>query len=435
MSPGHAIGKFSFADSRIFIYFTLMRKLILLFIVLFLSACACGKSERDSGSDAALTGLIGDSGGSVMTKARGSVPANAKGERSMQLDQVDVLGWIDNPSAVFALDGNVDEASSEPGDGDYAEAVARTKSARMVNYHGFARLESPEPEAVIDTVVQRATAAGGAIHSRRIGFVSLQIPVSVFKPFFESVLSLGRVTDKGVSARDITEAFADNAAALRIAESTLARLQELLAAATTEIEKLELLREIQRISEQIEQQKLREKELLNQAKFSTIELSVRNTPLPQPIKFNFNAFEWFASLTMNHCNALNSIRINSTQKSLSIDTPPHFVKVQEDRCAASARNSEFFAFERENDPQGSADFWTSAMLEYFKTLYQTELKKEENYSLIRLQSYGVNPKVIYIAVLNSPDPETLKIACAFFPNAEAEKADAKAILEVLGRTP
>lgn len=311
-----------------------------------------------------------------------------------------------------------------------SDAVNQAEPARLVNYRGSARLESPEPETVIDTVVQRAAAAGGMIRSRRTGFVSLLIPVTIFKPFFESVLSLGRVVDKRISARDITEAFADNAAALRIAESTLARLQELLAAATAEMEKLALLKEIQRISEEIEQRKLQEKDLLSQANFSTIDLSVQNTPLPEPVRFNFNAFGWFASLASSHCGALDS-----TQKVISMDTPLHFVKVEENRCAASARNSEFFAFERENNPQGSVDFWTSALIEFFKTTYQTELKKEDAYTFIRLQSYDADPKVIYIAVLNQSDQKTLKIACAFFPNADAEKADAKAILDVLGRVP
>ena len=296
---------------------------------------------------------------------------------------------------------------------------------RMVNYTGNIHLESSEPETVIDTVIQRAVAKGGSVINRRNGFVSLQIPVAQFRDFFNYILTLGKITSKNIYASDITDAYSDNAARLRIAEITLARLQELLAAAKTEPEKLALLKEIQRVSEQIEQGKLTEKELLRKAAFSTINLWARNTPVQVvPYRTNIRAFQWLARLP----------EMASLGKPFELNVPQGFIETENSKTkwsTASALNTELIAYEKENNPQGTPDFWANAMLEFFKSKYSAELKTEENFSLIRLQSFEPEPEVFYIAILKKSDKKTLKIAVANFPNLNAEQKNSEAVMEVL----
>jgi len=323
-------------------------------------------------------------------------------------------------------------AAESLADGEYGGdmQVAGSTSAgyqeRMVNYTGSITMQSAEPEVLIDTVAALAKAKGGSISNRRNSFISLQIPVAEFKNFFNQILKLGRVTSKNISASDITEAYADNAARLSIAESTLARLQQLLAAAKTEQEKIALLKEIQRVSEQIEQRKLEEKELLRQAAFSTINLWVSNIPAVIPYRANIKAFEWFSNLLNN----------SNSGKALKLSIPKDFIETADTKrewSAASALNAKFSAFERKNEPQGTTNFWAEAMLEFFKSQYAAELKTEENFSLIRLQSFGTEPEIHYIALLKKSDEKTLRIAVAYFPNIEAEKKNSEAVLEVLRR--
>jgi len=301
------------------------------------------------------------------------------------------------------------------------------RQERMVNYTSNINMQSATPEAVIDTVVERAKAKGGSVTNRRNGYVSLQIPVAEFKNFFNQILTLGQVTSKNISASDITEAYSDNAARLKIAESTLSRLQHLLAAAKTEQEKIALLKEIQRVHEQIEQRKLEEKELLRLAAFSTINLWVGNIPIAIPYRANIRAFEWFSNLP-------NINLISNKEKALKLSVPKDFIETADTRhewSAASALNAKFRAFERKNEPQGSILFWAEAMLESFKSQYSVELKIEENFALIRLQSFGTVPEVHYIALLKKSDRKNLRIAVAYFPNIEVEKKNSEAVLEVL----
>jgi len=315
-------------------------------------------------------------------------------------------------------------------DGDMAaDASSTSYQARMINYTGSISMQSAEPEVLIDTVAAWTKAKGGSISNRRNGFISLQIPVAEFKNFFNQILKLGRVTSKNISASDITEAYADNAARLKIAESTLARLQHLLAAAKTEKEKIALLKEIQRVSEQIEQRKLEEKELLRQAAFSTINLFVSNISEVIPYRAKISAFGWFKYL-------LNKNALSNKEKALKLSVPKDFIEVEDSNkmwSTASALNAKFFAIERKNEPQGTPSFWAEAMLEFFKTQYAVELKTEENFSLVRLQNFGTEPEVHYIALLKKSDEKTLRIAVAYFPNVEAEKKNSEAVLEVLRR--
>jgi len=328
-------------------------------------------------------------------------------------------------------DGYAEGGSAEDYAGGYmgAVAVADMAPARMVNYTGSISMQSAEPEVLIDTVAALAKAKGGSISNRRNSFISLQIPVAEFKTFFNQILKLGRVTSKNISASDITEAYSDNAARLKIAESTLARLQHLLAAAKTEQEKIALLKEIQRVSEQIEQRKLEEKELLRQAAFSTINLWVSNIPVVIPYRANIKAFEWFSYLPI-----INSY--SNKEKALKLSVPKDFIETEDTKrvwSTASALNAKFKAFERKNEPKGTSSFWAEAMLEFFKSQYATELKTEENFSLVRLQSFGTEPEVHYIALLKKSDEKTLRIAVAYFPNTETEKKNSEAVLEVLRR--
>jgi hypothetical protein len=266
------------------------------------------------------------------------------------------------------------------------------------------------------------------VSHQRNGYVSFQIPVAEFKNFFNYILTLGNVTSKRISADDITDAYADNAERLRIAENTLARLQQLLAAAKTEQEKIALLKEIQRISEQIEQAKLAVEELLRKAAFSTINLNVTNMPLPVPRNVEIEAFYWFSSCLGMHC---------SIGKSLKLNVPQNFIEVEKSSSkwrAASALNTVLLGFEIKNEPQGSIDFWANAMLNSFKSEYKTELKTEDNFSLIRLEAFDAEiPAIYYMVILKTSDKKTLRIARARFSNLEAEKKDSEAVMESLRR--
>lgn len=50
----------------------------------------------------------------------------AAGDKSLQLEGVDVVGWLDNPSAVFVLDDNINDFAGVNIDRDFKEYLQHT---------------------------------------------------------------------------------------------------------------------------------------------------------------------------------------------------------------------------------------------------------------------------------------------------------------------
>jgi hypothetical protein len=119
-----------------------------------------------------------------------------------------------------------------------------------------------------------------------------------------------------------------------------------------------------------------------------------------------------------------------------LSVPQNFIEVEKSSSkwrAASALNTSFWGFKRKNEPQGSVDFFFFLMLNYFKSLYKTELKTEDSFFFFFLETFDTEPTVYYIAILKESNKKTLKMAKAKFPTLEAEKKDSEAIKESLRR--
>lgn len=52
--------------------------------------------------------------------------AQVAGDQDMNLDNIDIVGWMDDPSAVFVLDNNVDDADGVNMDRNFNEMLTHT---------------------------------------------------------------------------------------------------------------------------------------------------------------------------------------------------------------------------------------------------------------------------------------------------------------------
>jgi hypothetical protein len=122
----------------------------------------------------------------------------------------------------------------------------------MVHYDGYAQLRVANPVDLLDEVVALAESVGGRTENLSGRQVSVRVPVAVFEDTFRKVLALGDVMHKTIRADDVTDQFL--AVDLRVSnlKTTRARLVDLLAKATDENEKLRLLAEITRVTEELD---------------------------------------------------------------------------------------------------------------------------------------------------------------------------------------
>ncbi|MCB9763363.1 MAG: DUF4349 domain-containing protein [Alphaproteobacteria bacterium] len=230
---------------------------------------------------------------------------------------------------------------------------------RKVFYNGFVRLRVTDAEDTVAQVVEMVEARGGYVERRSLRSVTVRVPVDTFLDTYEAVQALGDVLDESLTAQDVTDAFTETELRLRVAEDTRARLQELLAQATEEQEKIALLREIQRLTEQIDQIEAELRTLSQLAAYS------RLTVEAQPRQLTAGSDRPPPPGALAFLRRLSPFKrdVAANNKHLPLEVPEGFVALDLKRrfVAESADGAAVWAHKRENQPQGDAAFWVAAM--------------------------------------------------------------------------
>lgn len=77
----------------------------------------------------------GSCGQGWVPKSKIEYVAQAAGDKSMSLDGVDVIGWLDNPSAVFVLENDVSDFDGVSIDRDFKEYLQHTMDREQMEMH------------------------------------------------------------------------------------------------------------------------------------------------------------------------------------------------------------------------------------------------------------------------------------------------------------
>lgn len=298
---------------------------------------------------------------------------------------------------------------------------------RKVHYQAGVQLKATHPLRVLDSAVAQANHLGGYVVERSSQLARIHVPVASFRAYFEWVQGLGVLQGQWLRADDITLAYQDNALRIRIHESMLERLHQLLASSTQDEEKLQLLREIQRVSDEWVRLKNMQNLMETQSQMSLLELHV--TPFEMgSMRQNagIGAFQWFTQL--------NPVRVEEPLmgKPLTLQVPHGFVKLDLKKrwASRSADGVEYWAFRRLNEPLGDGAFWQKALEHSLgQDFAQVDRFVEGPFSVIRLESHGPDVFVWWIAV--ATDQKRLYVTEVFFPDSLAEKRHGAAIRQSL----
>lgn len=309
-----------------------------------------------------------------------------------------------------------------PGPTTGADA-ADPAEARMVRYDGYARLRVGGLEQVSDQLVTMTKAVGGRVETLSRTRLVLRVPVATFRAQFDAMLGLGEVMEKNISAQDVTDAFASIELRLKSAKATQERLQALLAKSRDEQEKLMLLRELQRIGEEIDAMEAQSRTLVDLASMSriTIELVPREALVSSGPVQESSAFAWIRQLSPFRDEVL------SYGKHLPLPVPTGMVAldVKKRFLAESADGARFRAARLENDPEGNATFWLDAL----ETRLAPEFARADRadvgaWKTLRLEDRSDTPYVYVLGVRT--DGTTLEIVEIYYPTKahEARYGDA-----------
>lgn len=304
---------------------------------------------------------------------------------------------------------------------------------RMVHYDGFVRLRVTRIEEGVDAIRTLALARGGLVERVDSQSIVIRVPVASFEESFKAVLGLGEVMDKNISARDVTEAF--TAVDLRLATSraTLARLQELLARSTDEKERLQLLRQIERLTEEIDRLEAQLRTLSALASLSriSVELVPREALAFQDAEDESRELSWIRQLSPFRMDPVAG-EAGLDDKKLELAVPDGMVRLEERGpfIAEAADGARAWAWQAESQPEADAAWWLEAMRQRLGPDFASASQKSLGpWQVLVLTERGDAPYTWWIAVRR--EGRWLQVFQAWSPSPEASARHLQALEAVL----
>ena len=307
-----------------------------------------------------------------------------------------------------------------------ATAAPQKPAERKRIYSGFCRLIVDEVEKAKTDLTQFAESGGGYVESAYENTIILRVPASRFRELFEAILDKGELLYKSIETFDVSDYFRDQEMRLRTAERSRERLYTLLQRTDDVEQRLEILREIKRLSEEIEGIRLRLESLERQISFSriTVELIPR---LPvEEIRKEDIPFAWIASLEPVY-GSLSRLR-GRARLSLGED----FAILEEHRVfrAESSDGTRVRIGSTRNQPQGDEEFWQQALLHHLEPFYkQAEPLEAGSLKGVLFTSKDRNPFAYLVTV--AAEGGRLYVVEVFFPDLEAKVQHLADIREAL----
>lgn len=246
-------------------------------------------------------------------------------------------------------------------------------------YEASCRLRASHPEETLAAAIREVESRGGYVESRADATAVLRVPVDSFRAAFDAILELAVVLSRQMTARDVTDQVTDLELRLRTLQTARERLQELLVAAQDEPQKLMLLRDINRLTEQIDQIQLQLRTLEGLAAYSRIAVEVTGArpELVPATTDDVAALRWLRRLSPFQEGPL------AEAQRLEVRVPEGMVEIQgAEVFRAQAADGAFVrSSRRDNTPAGSRSFWVAAL--------ETRLSAEfEQHEVVELGAYA-----------------------------------------------
>lgn len=235
-------------------------------------------------------------------------------------------------------------------------------------YQGWIHSEHKNPDSVLNVAESLTQSLGGLSLSRSNGHLSLQVPPQFFDSLYRSLQRLAPVLGKNRELIYLGDEIVSNRMSLQIAEASLKRLNEILAKAKSDEERLRLLQEIQRVRSQVETLQGKARSLAQMVSMSQLDYNVdtkaeQYNPLPQA---QLIAQLWIADLSrglgLAACDP-------SSLEALKFKAPklkwPQWLRLSPNKTKlhqwASASGSKIEWIRRANNPKGDSKYWQEVL--------------------------------------------------------------------------
>lgn len=236
-------------------------------------------------------------------------------------------------------------------------APQRQTEAPLVVYLGYLKLRVKRLLDAVDAATHLAQQTGGYVESLSGQVLILRVPAHDFDGVMTRFAALGEVLDRRVKALDVTKQFTDLDARMTVAVEARTRLLLLLKTVKDVEERLQVLEEIKRLTEQIEIAESSLATLRNLASYFTITLDLEPVMAQVSGQAHRSAFPWVRQLQPH------MVTIEDGKDDATLTLPRGFVLFDDDDVwrAQAADTSMLRIGVVDNEPKGDAAFWIAAV--------------------------------------------------------------------------
>jgi len=331
------------------------------------------------------------------------------------------------PSAAFmSMDDDELSRSSDKMDSSSDQTLSNKNSQgnassenqqRMRIYNGNARLIVEDPRETRIKVEERVKEWGGYLESSYGETLVLRVPAQGFYEYFDELLSYGEVADERIETWDVSEQYLDLQSRKVLAEDTRNRLYRLLERTEDPQERSNILREIGRLTEEIEQIRLNMESLENRASFSRITLILQARLQQASISKEAIPFSWIAGLNPLYPSG------DKFRAELEIDLGSSFAVFDDSEyyLAENPQGVLIRGSSLENHPEGDSLFWQKALIYHLKDYYQSSREVsldigEDSLPAVEFISKDRNPYRYVVGVQS--DGNKLHLLEFFYPDPD-----------------
>ncbi|MBF9016210.1 MULTISPECIES: DUF4349 domain-containing protein [unclassified Oceanispirochaeta] len=285
-------------------------------------------------------------------------------------------------------------------------------------YNGSIGLIVDKPEDSRKALEKLTLSTGGYVESSYSDYMILRIPAALFRTTFKEILGMGKVSHQEISTWDVTEQFADSQQRLTTAMQTRERLYALLNKSSDAEERARILREIGRLSEEIESIRQQLSMMENRIAYSRISVSLE-ARLDEGYGRYDIPFDWIASL-----DPLYPVS-DRLKASVKLNPGDNFAVFEKEKSyiAEDAEGTTLFISSVDNEPRGDASFWQKALefhlSEYYESAEDVSINiGDKEFKGIHFISKDREPYQFIVAVF--ADGKTLHILEIFTPGGNKD---------------
>lgn len=333
------------------------------------------------------------------------------------------------PEMELADDAPVQPSTAEGGD-RLARVSTSTISEEQPESQERLRVFSADLRVVVSSVQESrrellmlAEQVGGYVESSQRDYVVLRVPRAEFERAVRAVESQGEVTAKSIRAADVTEQFADLERRLEISETARARLYQLLDRTEDTEERVRIVREIRRLSEQIERLRASLESLNELVNYSRITVRLVARIAGGPGGRSAIPFDWISNLDPLYGS------LGEARRAIDFAAPDGFAVFESGKVfsAEAADGTRIRVGAVENEPLGTTEFWSSAVAFHLADFYRASQSLEAGeFSGVIFESKD-RPSYSYLVAVRAIDKQII-VAETFFPDQESRSEYLSAIL-------